>query len=57
MIVFLVCSVKYLGRESRKMTVMIKQELVGDSVTYYKSLVIYSVFSDLFRIIQGLVFI
>ena len=40
MIVFLVHPDKHVSRESRKLTVMMRQELVSYSVTKYKSLAI-----------------
>ena len=52
MIVFLVRPVKYLSRESQKLTVMIRGELVSDSATYYKSLVIYSVLCEGLVLVQ-----
>ena len=42
-IVFLVRPVKHLSRESRKLTVMVRRELVSYLVTKYKSLAISSV--------------
>ena len=42
-IVFLARSVKHLSRESLKLTVMMRRELVSYLVTHYKSLAISSV--------------
>ena len=53
MIVFLVHLDKHLSRESRKLTVMIRQELVSDLVTYHKSLVISSVLYEGLAFIQS----
>ena len=46
MIVFLVYPDKHLSRESQKLTVMMRRELVSYSVTKYKSLVIFSALCD-----------